>query len=368
MDNPLTYDFNHKYVIQSYIFTTAKYDYSIYEKRIIYRLIEYAQEEIEGLKIKDNLLKVHHNQSDVSIAMPIASILVPGEENNYNKNYAAAKKACKALGTKFFEWEDAKGTYRGDNIVYNIEINKGSGIMKFHVVDWIWEAILDFSKGFRKFDLPIAMKLRSVYSMRFFEIMSGQNYPLELSLNEIRKMFRLEDKYKDVNDFQRRVLRSAREELDRVSPYSFEFIANYVGKKIVSFTFYPIFIAANQDEKLVEIEQMAKVTARLQLDTGIYDYLKISYGFKSEEINKNKKLLIEGQKTIVNFLDYLANLRPNAIHARNPKAYIIGAIQRTLQSSHEIKNAKRQGSNYHSSNNAIKDRVYQLALSFKRNI
>ena len=214
------------------------------------------------------------------------------------------------------------------------------------------------------YDMAVAMKLRSTYSMRFFEVMSGQSKPLEITVPDLRKMFRLENKYDKINDFQRRVLKAAREELDRVSPYSFEYTPNFIGKNIVSYTFYPIFIAANQDEKLIEQEKRAKVTARLQLDNRIYEYLRISYGFTPIEINKNKKTLLEGQKRIVNFLDFIANLRPNAIKATNSKAYIIGAIQKTLQSADDIKNAKRQGSVYASSDNAIKDRTRQLVLAF----
>lgn len=48
---------NNKQVFQSYVLTTAKYDFSPYEKRIMYRLIELAQKEIEGIKLKDNLRK-----------------------------------------------------------------------------------------------------------------------------------------------------------------------------------------------------------------------------------------------------------------------------------------------------------------------
>ena len=33
-----------KEILQSYILTTAKYDYSVYEKRILYRIIEVLQE------------------------------------------------------------------------------------------------------------------------------------------------------------------------------------------------------------------------------------------------------------------------------------------------------------------------------------
>ena len=362
MEFPL--DIDHKYLIQSYIFTTAKYDYTVYEKRILYRLVEYAQAEIAGIKIKDNMHSLHHTQEDAVIVMPIASVLVPGEENNYNKHYSEVKKACRALGTKYFEYEDENGRYYGDTIISHIRIDKGTGLMKFNVADWLWQGILNFSKGFRKYDMAIAMKLRSTYSMRFFEVMSGQSKPIEITVTDLRKMFRLENKYGKINDLQRRVLKAAREELDRVSPYSFEYIPNYIGKNIVSYTFYPIFIAANQDEKLIELERRAKITARLQLDRRTYEYLQRSYGFTSEEINKNKKTLLEGQKRIAGFFDFIASLRPNVVKANNPKAYIIGAIQRTLMSADDVKNAKRQASAFANSDNAIKDRNRQLVLAF----
>ncbi len=53
---------NNKQVFQSYVLTTAKYDFSPYEKRIMYRLIELAQKEIEGIKLKDNLRKIAPNK------------------------------------------------------------------------------------------------------------------------------------------------------------------------------------------------------------------------------------------------------------------------------------------------------------------
>ena len=46
---------DNKDVIQSYVFTMAKYDFSVYEKRIIYRLVELAQCELQGGKMKDAL-------------------------------------------------------------------------------------------------------------------------------------------------------------------------------------------------------------------------------------------------------------------------------------------------------------------------
>ena len=40
-----------KDVIQSYLMTVSKYNFSVYEKRIVYRLVEAMQCEIEGKKL-----------------------------------------------------------------------------------------------------------------------------------------------------------------------------------------------------------------------------------------------------------------------------------------------------------------------------
>ena len=37
---------------------------------------------------------------------------------------------------------------------------------------------------------------------------------------------------------------------------------------------------------LLYTSRMAKVTARLQLEDNVYDYLKFSFDFKSDEVNK----------------------------------------------------------------------------------
>ena len=78
-----------KDLIQSYIMTTAKYDFNVYEKRIIYRLVEMAQGELQGIKFADNCQKIEHDLfSCVNITMPIACLL-NGEDD---KNYAREKK------------------------------------------------------------------------------------------------------------------------------------------------------------------------------------------------------------------------------------------------------------------------------------
>lgn len=60
-----------KDVVVSWIYTWARQqEMSIHEQRIILRILEFCQDELKGLKIKDNLCKLEHNKYDVTIEMP----------------------------------------------------------------------------------------------------------------------------------------------------------------------------------------------------------------------------------------------------------------------------------------------------------
>ena len=61
---------NNKELVQSYILTTAKYDYNVYEKRILYRIIELMQELTEGKKLNERYNVQNNLFGDVDIQMP----------------------------------------------------------------------------------------------------------------------------------------------------------------------------------------------------------------------------------------------------------------------------------------------------------
>ena len=75
---------------------------------------------------------------------------------------------------------------------------------------------------------------------------------------------------------------------------------------------------------------------QLQLENNVYDYLKFSFDFKSDEINKNKKTLIEGQNRIPDFMGFLGELKKGARLAENPKGYVIGAIKRKIKEKNDL--------------------------------
>ena len=87
---------DNKLMFQSYIFTTAKYDFSVYEKRILYRQIEIEQALLNDEALKD-CIKIDTNLwGDKKYTIPI-SMLLNGEED---KNYSRIKKAFQDLNLK----------------------------------------------------------------------------------------------------------------------------------------------------------------------------------------------------------------------------------------------------------------------------
>lgn len=167
--------------------------------------------------------------------------------------------------------------------------------------------------------------------MRFYELMTGQKKPLFVPLegpDGLRERFGLQGKYWKVNDFRRKVIDVAKAELDESSPFSFVAEEVTEGRKIIGWTFYPTFFENREDPAIQEQKRMAKVTARLQIDDEVYKYLKYSFGFEADEINRNKKTLIDGQEPNPHFIDFLAGLKGGAREARSEKAsYVIGAIK-----------------------------------------
>lgn len=320
--------------IQSYIFTTAKYDFTVYEKRIMYRLIELAQDELNGVLIRDNMHKIRPTLFGREITMPVRDIL-NGEED---KNHSKAKEAFKSLATKGIEYEDDK-IWSFTNIITSPKITKGTMAMAtFFVYDAIWQCLLDFSKGYRKYELVTAMSFKSVYAMRMYEFMSGQKMPIPrkgyISYQDLRKRFNIdENQYKLIGDFKKRVLDKAKKELDEKSPYSFTYKEEMEGRKIVGFQFFPIYQPEKESPSVQEIKMRSKVTARLQISSEIYDFLRYSFEFNAAEINKNKKTIIDGEQRIPDFLGFLASLLGPSRRAKNSKGYVINAIKQKIQES-----------------------------------
>lgn len=259
-----------KEVVQSYLLTTAGRDWGVYAEKFLLRLVELAQGDIEGMNFKRGTDMKPHSPSlnypnltknalgDAIVSIPVKDLLPDDGYTNYDYIYEAIEQ----LQTKVLRWEEPKLDKAG-NIVYNANgqpvrrwtsvqlVGKASGedddsgVITVRIDTDIWRAMVDFTKGFRAFDLNIALKLQSKYALRLYQLMSRQEEPLTYTIEDLKKQWGLEDKYDRADNFIKRTIIPAKEELDAISPYTFDFKpvkSNAPGrgnKPVTAITFFP---------------------------------------------------------------------------------------------------------------------------------
>ena len=300
--------------LQSYILTTAKYDFSIYEKRVLYKLVEIAQSQTQGLSFPKDCRKIDHDLFDfITIELPYSSLLShderqEGEIDNKkrNTNHAQVWKALKSLQVKLVEYEDDK-TKESLSIIANPKYKKYSDKVSFIIDPRIWDVILNFSKGFRAIELKYTLWFNSVYTMRFYELLSRQT-TLEHTFEEIKEWFGLKDKYqgKDgIKDFRKYVIDPAQQELKNKAPFYFEYapIKQKGSRKINAFKFHVVHKPELQ-EQIDHTKAKMQVSSRYYITDQERAYLMENFGFTEDGIRANLDLL----KEYVKWFDLLGDV------------------------------------------------------------
>ena len=346
-----------KEVIESYIFSTSRRNLSIYSERLLMRIVEIAQRQVAGVNFRDG---VDIGQvaigplGEARLEIPIKSLLGPG-----NTNYTQAKTAIVELmrSPYFVERPKMKGgepvlgkdglpefEFIGHQILNDCEVNLKPGVAIVNVNENTWKAVLDFSKGFRKFDLNAAMGLSKSCSSRMFRLISNQNGPITYSIDMLRKMWGMEEMYPDTSDFIRRTIEPARQELDEKAPWSFTYVKNYsltaaenVGrrgkKSITSVTFFPVRKTVNSSTSSVLAMIGSPVSV---LGREVYNLLLTKFDFTPQGIKNNLVLFATALKAGMNLEDFLYEVAPNAIRAVNPPGYVVNSIERRLKERYGV--------------------------------
>ena len=264
--------------------------------------------------------------------------ILSGEDDT---NYTKAKQSVRQLMGKFLEYED-DNTYKATQILNEVDVDKVAGKMVIQVNRNVWNAMLDFSKGFRKYELETATRLRGKYSLRIYKLVSKQTQPITYLIEDLRKMWGLTDKYKKVDDFIKNTIVAAKEELDKVSPYSFDYVLNSAksaevnkGRKgrpaITSVTFFPIHRLNNESTDAIR----KKVDPSMMLDKEITDLLRTKFDFDWAGIKANISLFDIASKEF-DLYAFLQQIAPKALRAVKPQGYVINAIKKHLSEHHGI--------------------------------
>lgn len=317
---------DNKDIVQSYIWTIAKYEANAYEKRILYRILESIQCQLEGKNIKG--LQVTKTLFDDRVFRIPTSMFL---KDNEDQHYTEVKSALRSLRNRDIEFDN--GVVWKVRGIIEKPVLEYRGWVEFEVCPEVYSCMLNFVKGYRKFELLTAMSFKSEYTMRFYELFSGQKTPITYKISDLKEIFLLQDKYSRASDFIKYVIEPAKRELDEKSPYSFEY--NYtdkefkIGKKFHLIRFIPVAIPRNRDE-VVETKALQKqVNISWDLDKTERDYF-LKFGFTERQLKNNMQLILQAKKEL-DLVYELSILVGKVRDKKNPQGYVIGALRGKLK-------------------------------------
>lgn len=334
-----------KMILQSYVLTTAKYDFSVYEKRILYYCVTEAQKHLQGLKLGRHI-NIHNiiGTPATRITMPISRILI-GEED---KNHYQVKTALYSLLDKKIVYDDHK-VWTAFTMIQEPTIDKSGETATFTVNSLLWQCILDFSKGFHPYELQAAMKFTSVYSMRFYEYVSNpqKGFEPEVPIDTIKGWFGLEDKYPDNTDFIKRVIKAAQKDLDKSAPWSFDYEPIKEGRKYTKIKIIPRECPQNGDADLQK--HVAERRTNISWDIPnreVRNYLKEVIGFTDTELKNNREtwknasiyLGDELRSTLQDKFIAGKTLEKQGSLRTSVKGYVVGSIKKIVDTIIEEQN------------------------------
>lgn len=326
-------------------------DISVDEQRVLARILEFASLELQGKLMKDEIRNFKRSEwGAVNMELNVKDFMLSSE--GWSHEYV--QDMLNRLSRRFFTYEDDKVWTQATYIAEPF-YEKGTGRVTFTVPKLMWWAMKNFVGGYREFELNKALALPTTYSFRFYLLMSGQKKPFEFSIEKLFEWLAIPLKdtaildkdgmpkivkaaYRDKNgkfridNIEAKVIKPAKEILDKTCPYTFDYTKLKENERnprsrVIGFRFYPVYQPKFRDQELEKKELLIQIPGKALLDKEIYNYLTAQIGFTKEEVNRNKEILIEAQRTIPDLVYELSLLKGKSRDKKNPKGYIINALK-----------------------------------------
>ncbi|NBB84857.1 MAG: RepB family plasmid replication initiator protein [Bacteroidetes bacterium] len=200
-------------VVKSNELIQAQLDWSTLEHRITLHLISQIRKDdsefrYQTVRIKDiNEMTGTNSQALYTRAVDLCDSLIEQKVRIRRESPSGERK------------------YTVFNLLSACEYIEGSGEIKARFNADMKPLLLELRERFTRYRLQFAMRLRSVYAIRFYELMKMREdlKVMRLSVEKLREMLAVEDKYPRFTDLKRNVIEPARREIHRACDVYFTY-------------------------------------------------------------------------------------------------------------------------------------------------
>ena len=333
---------SHQDLVASNVFVMSNRNIGICGERILMQVINAAKDYIYNGLMSDGTLRFEQGLTEkiAVIDIPVTSILNVGDTTNYT----AAKKAAKELISKNHEVErpilDKNGNVkrRKDNsieygyivhpIFNEISVNVKPGHICVKLNDNTWKALIDAGKGYSRFNLRSAMFLNNKIAVRLYQIFYNANGPLYFSINRLKEMLDMKDRYKRPAMFINGVIIPAEEEIEQKCHFSLTH--EVIKRKGETDRLEIVGLQFRKCAKKALMKDYSSV-----VDRDLEEVLKKDFGFTTKSIVSNLALFQDLKEQECNTIAFLEKIKPRAQSCVNPAGYVISCLRNYLDSKQQ---------------------------------
>lgn len=302
---------------------------NIYEVRLLGWIIAKAQSVLKLYNKNLSEINMQHAIGATRVTLPLRYILNSPDD----KNHRHAFDKVKDLAAKRIEFEKNDVVYHL-NVIAFPELHKHgkNSFLTFLIHQEFWHALHEFTKGYRLIDIGCFLRLSTARDAALYVICSQQTEPIEFGIDKLKKTLGATSAgYKKNNNFIDKYIKPAREELDRKTPFSFDFEVKIQGREIYAIVIKPRpSTQFTPDSPPDFIEAIA--SQRVRLSDEVREYISEKFNMPPLDIERIEgNVLALGDMTQqLNFLGrvYTAARRGTI---RNLGGYLVNALKATAR-------------------------------------
>lgn len=249
-------------LVQANALTESRYTFSKMEKNCIYKIIEKVRHDY----IEHPTTATVEGFNNLRVSFP-ASILGDIADKTHRKD---AHDALVNLRKRDVEMNFPDGSWINTGFINWCRFHAEKNTYEVEVSSEIMPYLVELARQYTSYSITVAMTLKSVYSQRFYELCCQYRNNLEAdgfagfhkTQDQLRQMFCLEDKYEQNQDFNRKVVQKAQNEIKAMydnNQCDLYFAVNIKGRgKAVTYDFK--IITRQQSERQKELLKDARKT------------------------------------------------------------------------------------------------------------
>ena len=317
-------------IFQSTAFTLARVRLSLYEQRIIVKIAESAQPRINGLHLREHAYKLPHDCDNVKVLIPIRYIL-----SSKSHNYSVIEQAAQHLCTVTWTVHDSEtGAWVTGSVLNQAQYTKRSGTLEVHVNRFFYDALYDFTHGYKRYELEQCLSLNSPVAIRLYQMFYNQVGPIDYTIDYLKKTFGVTDKYSQTADFIKKVIDPALKELVRAGVHHFKYVRVKHGQKVTGLHFEPIKVHRKEDAffSTMSMETMSNYKA-------VRVVMARDAGFTNKELDCHLETL-RAFSAIPDAFNMILDITHRATKKDNAKPYIVAAIKAEVKSFNDCPRPK----------------------------